>query len=95
MVKGNRVKTFSGKWGKIVISSSKIKIVEGSQILGFYFTGSRGFSNAFWAITTSLGGLGFLLTGLSTFIGKICSSFQVLVIFPLFLKGWFYYFMIF
>ena len=34
-----------------------------------YFTGSRRLSNFFWAITVSLGGFGFFLTGLSSFFG--------------------------
>ena len=34
-----------------------------------YFTGSRRFSNIFWALTVSLGGFGFFLTGLSSFFG--------------------------
>ena len=34
-----------------------------------YFTGSRRFSNIFWASTVSLGGFGFFLTGLSSFFG--------------------------
>ena len=34
-----------------------------------YFTGSRRLSNVFWAITVSLGGFGFFLTGLSSFFG--------------------------
>jgi len=34
-----------------------------------YFTGSRRISNIFFAITVSLGGFGFFLTGLSSFLG--------------------------
>ena len=32
-----------------------------------YLEGSRGVNNLFWALTVSLGGLGFFLTGLSSF----------------------------
>jgi len=32
-----------------------------------YLDGSRGLNNLFWALTVSLGGLGFFLTGLSSF----------------------------
>jgi len=34
-----------------------------------YFNGSRRLSNVFWAVTVSLGGFGFFLTGLSSFFG--------------------------
>jgi hypothetical protein len=61
----------SGDWGQIRYSQEgKVKIVVGDKALGFYFTGSRRFSNVFWAMTASLGGLGFLLAGLSTFFGR-------------------------
>ena len=33
------------------------------------FTGSRRLNNIFWALTVSLGGFGFFLTGLSSFFG--------------------------
>ncbi len=34
-----------------------------------YFTGSRCLSNMLWALTVTLGGFGFFLTGLSSFFG--------------------------
>jgi len=34
-----------------------------------YFNGSRRLNNVFWAVTVSLGGFGFFLTGLSSFFG--------------------------
>jgi hypothetical protein len=37
------------------------------QIFKSYFPGSRRLSNLFWALTVSLGGLGFFLSGLSSF----------------------------
>lgn len=39
------------------------------SIIKSYFTGSRRSSNMFWALTVSLGGFGFFLTGLSSFFG--------------------------
>jgi hypothetical protein len=41
--------------------------VEENSILKSYFDGSRRLSNIFWATAVSLGGLGFFLTGLSSF----------------------------
>ena len=41
--------------------------VEENSVLKSYFKGSRRLSNFFWAITVSLGGFGFFLTGLSSF----------------------------
>ena len=41
--------------------------VDENSILTSYFNGSRRLSNFFWAITVSLGGFGFFLTGLSSF----------------------------
>tara|TARA_B100000683_G_C12429330_1_gene531080 strand:- start:47 stop:604 length:558 start_codon:yes stop_codon:yes gene_type:complete len=42
---------------------------ESNTSIKSYFTGSRRLSNVFWAITVSLGGFGFFLTGLSSFFG--------------------------
>ena len=42
---------------------------ESNTSIKSYFTGSRRLSNIFWAITVSLGGFGFFLTGLSSFFG--------------------------
>lgn len=44
--------------------------VEENIVIKSYFDGSRRFSNLFWAITVSLGGFGFFLTGLSSFFKK-------------------------
>ena len=41
--------------------------VEENSFIKSYFDGSRRLSNFFWAITVSLGGFGFFLTGLSSF----------------------------
>jgi hypothetical protein len=41
--------------------------VEESSNIKSYFDGSRRLSNIFWALAVSLGGLGFFLTGLSSF----------------------------
>jgi hypothetical protein len=43
--------------------------VEANSTIKSYFTGSRRLSNIFWALTVSLGGFGFFLTGLSSFFG--------------------------
>ena len=42
---------------------------EANSIITSYFNGSRRLSNVFWAAAVSLGGLGFFLTGLSSFFG--------------------------
>jgi len=42
---------------------------EANSVIKSYFTGSRRLSNIFWALTVSLGGFGFFLTGLSSFFG--------------------------
>ena len=42
---------------------------EANSIMTSYFTGSRRLSNIFWALSVSLGGFGFFLTGLSSFFG--------------------------
>jgi hypothetical protein len=39
------------------------------SIIKSYFNGSRRLSNVFWAVSVSLGGFGFFLTGLSSFFG--------------------------
>jgi hypothetical protein len=41
--------------------------VKENSVLTSYFNGSRSLNNLFWAITVSLGGFGFFLTGLSSF----------------------------
>ena len=41
--------------------------IEENSVIKSYFTGSRRLSNIFWALTVSLGGTGFFLTGLSSF----------------------------
>jgi len=41
--------------------------VEENSVIKSYFDGSRKLNNIFWAITVSLGGTGFFLTGLSSF----------------------------
>ena len=41
--------------------------VEQNSVIKTYFPGSRSLSNIFWASVVSLGGLGFFLTGLSSF----------------------------
>lgn len=43
---------------------------EASSVIKSYFTGSRRLSNIFWALAVSLGGFGFFLTGLSSFLGN-------------------------
>jgi len=42
---------------------------EANSIIKSYFPGSRRLNNVFWALTVSLGGFGFFLTGLSSFFG--------------------------
>ncbi len=44
--------------------------IEGNSIIKSYFTGSRSLNNVFWALTVSFGGVGFFLTGLSSFFNK-------------------------
>ena len=41
--------------------------IEKNSTLTSYFDGSRRLSNIFWSTAVSLGGLGFFLTGLSSF----------------------------
>ena len=41
--------------------------VEQNSIIKSDFAGSRRLNNIFWAVVVSLGGLGFFLTGLSSF----------------------------
>ena len=41
--------------------------VEENSVIKSYFNGSRRLSNIFWATVVTLGGLGFFLTGLSSF----------------------------
>ena len=45
--------------------------IEKNSSLTSYFDGSRSLSNIFWSIAVSLGGLGFFLTGLSSFLKQI------------------------
>ena len=42
---------------------------DANSVIKSYFTGSRRISNMFFAIAVSLGGFGFFLTGLSSFLG--------------------------
>ena len=42
---------------------------EENSVLKTNFAGSRRLSNIFWALIVSLGGIGFFLTGLSSFFG--------------------------
>jgi hypothetical protein len=41
--------------------------IEENSTVKSYFNGSRRLNNIFWAVTVSLGGFGFFLTGLSSF----------------------------
>ena len=43
--------------------------MEENFVVKSYFSGSRRLSNIFWATTVSLGGFGFFLAGLSSFLG--------------------------
>ena len=43
---------------------------EENSVLKTNFAGSRRLSNIFWALIVSLGGIGFFLTGLSSFFNK-------------------------
>lgn len=45
-------------------------------VLKFYIEGSRQFSNIFWAIAISLGGIGFFLSGLSSYFKNNLSVFS-------------------
>ena len=42
--------------------------IEENSTIKSYFNGSRRLSNIFWALTVSLGGTGFFLAGLSSFL---------------------------
>lgn len=44
-----------------------MEYTEKERAIVTYLDGSRGLNNIFWALTVSLGGLGFFLTGLSSF----------------------------
>jgi hypothetical protein len=44
--------------------------VKENAVIKSYFNGSRRVSNIFWAIAVTLGGLGFFLTGLSSYFHK-------------------------
>jgi len=44
-----------------------MNFIEENSVITSYFSGSRRLSNFFWALTVSLGGTGFFLTGLSSF----------------------------
>lgn len=57
------------------------------------FNGSRRFSNIFLAAAVSLGGFGFFLAGLSSFLKLTYCFFQIQVEFLLYLKGLFSFFM--
>ena len=49
--------------------------IENNSTLTSYFDGSRRLNNIFWAVAVSLGGLGFFLTGLSSYFNKNVVSF--------------------
>lgn len=58
---------------------------QNSLILRQEILGARRFSNYFWAIVVSIGGIGFLLAGLSSYLGKnflIVSDTSQLQFFP-------------
>ncbi|RAQ38561.1 photosystem I assembly protein Ycf4, partial [Arthrospira sp. O9.13F] len=46
------------------------KAAMGDRILEKQILGSRRFSNYFWATTITIGGVGFLLAGLSSYLGQ-------------------------
>ena len=50
--------------------SLKMGYVKENAVIKSYFNGSRRVSNIFWAIAVTLGGLGFFLTGLSSYFHK-------------------------
>jgi hypothetical protein len=59
--------------------------IETNSIITSYFRGSRRLSNVFWAITLSLGGLGFFFTGLSSFFEinlLLVSNYRVISFIP-------------
>ena len=51
----------------ISMSATDNPTMNNESLLRSYITGSRRISNIFWAVVVSLGGLGFFLTGLSSY----------------------------
>lgn len=51
----------------ISMSATENPMMNNESLLRSYITGSRRISNIFWAVVVSLGGLGFFLTGLSSY----------------------------
>jgi len=51
----------------IRMSATDNPTMNNESLLRSYITGSRRISNIFWAVVVSLGGLGFFLTGLSSY----------------------------
>lgn len=51
----------------ISMSATENPTMNNESLLRSYITGSRRISNIFWAVVVSLGGLGFFLTGLSSY----------------------------
>ncbi len=51
----------------ISMSATESPTLNNESLLRSYITGSRRISNIFWAVVVSLGGLGFFLTGLSSY----------------------------
>ena len=49
------------------MSATENPTMNNESLLRSYITGSRRISNIFWAVVVSLGGLGFFLTGLSSY----------------------------
>lgn len=49
------------------MSATESPTLNNESLLRSYITGSRRISNIFWAVVVSLGGLGFFLTGLSSY----------------------------
>ena len=54
----------------IAMSVTENPTANNKSLLRSYITGSRRASNIFWAVVVSLGGLGFFLTGLSSYLKR-------------------------
>ena len=54
----------------ITMSANENPTANNKSLLRSYIKGSRGASNIFWAVIVSLGGLGFFLTGLSSYLKR-------------------------
>lgn len=63
--------------------------IEQQPLIRSYIEGSRQLSNIFWALAVTAGGLGFFLSGLSSFLKQIFSFFLILLNYHLFHKGLF------